>query len=109
MSTYRLDKILGARSVALVGGSPRETSVGHRILRNLRDAGFAGPLHVVNPRHARIAGIATVRSVGQLEAAPDLVVIAAPAVKVPDIVAAAGAQGCGGACAGTAGPGHGTG
>jgi acetyltransferase len=109
MSTYRLDKILAPRSVALVGGSPREGSVGHKILRNLREAGFAGPLHVVNPRHARIDGIATVRSIEQLGAAPDLVVIAAPAATVPEIVAAAAAKGCGGAVIITAGLGHGPG
>ena len=78
MSTYRLDKILAPRSVALVGASPRESSVGRKILRNLREAGFAGPLHLVNPRHAQVDGLVAVRSIDRLEHAPDLVVIAAP-------------------------------
>jgi len=109
MSTYRLDKILAPRSVALVGGSPRESSVGRKILRNLRAAGFAGPLHLVNPRHAQIDGLVAVRNIDRLERAPDLVVIATPPRAVPDIVTAAGAKGCGGAVIITAGLGHGPG
>ena len=107
MSTYRLDRSSAPRSVALVGASPRETSVGRKILRNLREAGFAGPLHLVNPRHAEIDGFVAVRSIDRLEHAPDLVVIAAPPTTVPDIVAAAGARGCAGAVIITAGLGHG--
>ena len=58
MSTYRLDRLLAPRSVALVGASPREGSLGRAILRNLREAGFPGPIDLVNPHHAAIDGIA---------------------------------------------------
>ena len=40
MSTYRLDKLLSPRSVAVVGASPHETSPGRAGLSNLRSAGF---------------------------------------------------------------------
>jgi acetyltransferase len=109
MSTYRLEKILAPRSVALVGASPRESSVGRKVLRNLREAGFAGPLHLVNPRYSEIDGVATARGIDRLDSVPDLVVIAAPPSTIPDIVAAAGARGCGGAVIITAGLGHGPG
>jgi acetyltransferase len=109
VSTYRLEKILAPRSIALVGASPRESSVGRKILHNLREAGFAGPLQLVNPRHPQIDGLATVGSVDRLDGAPDLLVIAAPPATIPGIVAAAGAKGCGGAVIITAGLGHGAG
>jgi len=109
MSTYRLEKMFAPRSVALVGASPRESSVGTKILRNLREARFAGPLDLVNPHHRRIEGIDTVPRIDRLDHAPDLVVIAAPPDAVPDLVAAAGAKGCGGAVIITAGLGHGAG
>ena len=51
MSTYRLDRLLAPRSVALVGASPRAKSLGRAILNNLRAGGWAGPLHLVNPKH----------------------------------------------------------
>jgi len=109
MSTYRLEKIFAPRSVALVGASPRDASVGRKILRNLREAGFAGPLHLVNPRHSEIDGVVTVPRIDRLDHAPDLVVIAAPPAAIPEVVAAAGAKGCGGAVIITAGLGHGPG
>ncbi len=93
MSTYRLDKLFSPRSVAVVGASPRPTSPGRAVLRNLKEAGFAGTISVVNPRYNEIEGIRSVRSFEELPEAPDLVVIAAPAAAVPSIVAAAGEKG----------------
>src|ERR1700692_1477772 len=109
MSTYRLDKLFAPRSVALVGASPRPTSPGRAALRNLRDAGFKGPIHLVNPHYEEIEGIRAVRSLDELPDAPDLVVIAAPPQAVPDIVAAAGERGTAAAIIIAAGLGHGPG
>ena len=54
MSTYRLDRLFAPRSVALVGASPRPSSVGRTILNNLQTGGFAGPIQLVNPRYSEI-------------------------------------------------------
>src|SRR6478752_2686497 len=93
MSTYRLEKLFSPRSVAVIGASPRNTSPGRAALRNLRDAGFKGSIHLVNPHYAEIDGIQSVKSLRDLSDVPDLVVIAAPPQTVPSIVASAGAQG----------------
>src|SRR5450759_2838766 len=93
MSTYRLDKLFSPRSVALIGASPRLTSPGRAVLRNLRDAGFKGPIRLVNPHYDEIEGIRSVRSFDELPEVPDLVVIAAPPQAVPAIVATAGEKG----------------
>src|SRR5215813_11423711 len=106
MSTYRLDPLFSPRSVAVVGASPRPTSPGRAVLRNLKEAGFAGTVSVVNPRYDEIEGIRSVRSFEELPEAPDLVVIAAPAPSVPSIVAAAGEKGTPTAIIITAGLGH---
>jgi acetyltransferase len=60
MSTYHLEHLLSPRSVALVGASPRQGSVGRAILRNIREAKFKGEFGLVNPRYAEIDGIAAV-------------------------------------------------
>jgi acetyltransferase len=57
MSTYRLDKLFSPQSVAVVGASPRESSAGHAVLRNLLRGGFAGAIHLVNPRYDAIEGV----------------------------------------------------
>jgi acetyltransferase len=109
MSTYRLDKLFAPRSVAVIGASPRETSVGHAVLRNLKAAGFAGSIELVNPHYAEIAGIRAVKTYAELGQPPDLVIIAAPAAAVPSIVAEAGSAGTGAAIIISSGLGHGRG
>jgi acetyltransferase len=93
MSTYRLNKLFSPRSVAIVGGSPRETSPGRAVLRNLRDAAFKGSIGLVNAHYNEIEGIRAVKTIRELPEAPDLLVIAAPPQSVPGIVSAAGEKG----------------
>jgi acetyltransferase len=109
MSTYRLDQLFSPRSVAVVGASPRATSPGRAVIKNLKEAGFAGTVSVVNPRYSEIEGIQSVKSIEDLPEAPDLAVIAAPAAAVPSIIAAAGEKGTPTAIIITAGLGHGAG
>ena len=109
MSTYRLDKLFSPRSVAVVGGSPRESSAGHAVLRNLRRDGFAGSIHLVNPRYDAIEGIPASRSYDKLPAAPDVAIIAVPPAAVPSTVAAAAQKGTALSVILTAGLGHGPG
>jgi acetyltransferase len=109
MSTYRFDQLFSPRSVAVVGASPRPMSPGRAVIKNLKEAGFAGTVSVVNPRYDEIEGIRSVKSIEELPEAPDLVVIAAPAAALPSIVAAAGEKGTPTAIIITSGLGHGTG
>ncbi|WGD54927.1 bifunctional acetate--CoA ligase family protein/GNAT family N-acetyltransferase [Bradyrhizobium sp. CB1650] len=109
MSTYRLKNLLSPRSVALVGASPRRASVGRAILENIGKAQFKGQFALVNPRYAEIDGVAAVDSLDRLPFIPELVVITAPASKVPAIVGQAGRLGSAGALIVSAGLGHGPG
>lgn len=109
MSTYRLQNLLSPRSIALVGASPRQGSVGRAIVQNIRKAKFKGEFGVVNPRHAEIDGVATASHLGKLAFAPELVVITAPATAVPGIIDEAGQRGAAGALIISAGLGHGPG
>src|SRR6202790_4921779 len=109
MSTYRLKNLLSPRSVALVGASLRQGSVGRAILGNIRKAKFKGDFGLVNPRYAEIDGVMTVDSLGKLPFTPELVVITAPAAAVPGIIDEAGTRGAAGAWIVSAGLGHGAG
>ena len=109
MSTYRLDRLLSPRSLAIVGASPHESSVGRHVIANILSGGFAGPIHVVNPHYAEIEGLATLKSMEAIAEAPDLVIIAVPPAAVPAAVADAGRRGVAAAVIITAGLGHGLG
>ena len=109
MSTYRLKNLLAPRSLALVGASPRQGSVGRAILRNIRDAKFKGEFGLVNTHYAEIDGVATVGSLSQLPFVPELVVITTPPAAVAGLIEEAGKLGAAGAVIIPAGLGHGTG
>ena len=93
MSVRNLDKLLGPRSVALIGATPRPGSVGAVVGRNLRRAGFAGELMLVNPHHRAIDGFRVYPDVASLPIIPDLAVIATPPQTVPSLIAALGERG----------------
>lgn len=76
---------------------------------NLKASGFAGRIAVVNPNYAVVDGAETVPNLKSLPFVPDLVVITAPAVAIPGIIADAAAVGVAGAVILSAGLGHGAG
>jgi acetyltransferase len=109
MSTYRLDRLVSPRSLAVVGASPHANSVGRHVIANIMAGGFAGPLHVVNPHYGEIEGVATVKSMAAIAEAPDVAIVAVPPAAVPETVAEAARKGAAAAVIITAGLGHGPG
>jgi acetyltransferase len=109
MSTYRLDRLVSPRSIAVVGASPHTNSVGRHIIANIKDAGFAGSVDVVNPHYGEIEGIAAVKSVEAIPGTPDVVIVAVPSTAVPETVAEAARKGVAAAVIITAGLEHGPG
>ena len=86
MSIRNLDKLFAPGSVALIGATPRPGSVGAVVARNLRRAGFAGELMLVNPHHDTIDGLTVHSNVASLPQPPDLAVIVTPPQTVPCLV-----------------------
>jgi acetyltransferase len=109
MSTYHLKNLLSPGSVALVGASPRQGSVGRAILGNIHKAKFKGEFGLVNSHYAEIDAVATVGSLSQLPFVPELVVITAPATAIAGLIDEAGRLGAAGALIITSGLGHGAG
>src|SRR5690242_19338682 len=106
MSTYRLKNLLSPRSIALIGASPRQGSVGRAILANIVKAGFKGEFGLVNAHYPAIDGVAAVDRLDRLPFVPELVVITAPAATVPDLIEQAGKRGAAGALIVSAGLNH---
>ncbi|MDW8209045.1 MAG: bifunctional acetate--CoA ligase family protein/GNAT family N-acetyltransferase [Chloroherpetonaceae bacterium] len=93
---HPLDVFFAPGSVALVGASEQEGSVGRTLLWNLISSPFGGTVYPVNPHRSHVLGIRTYPSVSALPEPVDLAVIATPAPTVPAIVAEcarAGVQG----------------
>jgi acyl-CoA synthetase (NDP forming)/GNAT superfamily N-acetyltransferase len=91
-----LRPVLAPRSVAVIGASRREASVGNAVVRHLLAAGFPGPVYPVNPHAGTIAGLPAYRSVSELPETPDLAVLAVPAPAVPGAAEECGQRGVAG-------------
>jgi acetyltransferase len=85
--------LLAPRSVALLGASERQGSLGRIVWHNLAAGGLRGALYPVNPKHRTVFGKPAYSSLSKLPAKPDLAVVATPARTVPGIIAEAGAAG----------------
>ena len=57
-----LDRLLRPRSVVIVGASDKPGALGASVLSNLSRNGFAGDIHLINPKRAEIGGPACHRS-----------------------------------------------
>src|SRR5262249_48459429 len=68
-------------------------AVGHEVLRHILDGGFTGSVYAVNPKHESVLGVPCVAGPQQLPVAPDLALVAVPAVSVPDVGGACGGRG----------------
>jgi acetyltransferase len=94
-SARTLDFLFAPRSIAVIGATDKEGSVGRSVLENLRS--FGGSLHPINPNHETILGMQAFPSVEAAPAPIDLAVIATPAPTVPGIVRECGQAGVRGA------------
>lgn len=93
MGPHYLNRFFTPKSVAIVGASARDNSVGYRLLLNMQEAGFAGGLYPINPKHEQLLGLTTYPDLISLPETPDLVVIATPAASVPSVVRQCGEKG----------------
>ena len=93
MSIRNLDLMFAPKSVALIGASAKEGSVGNVLMNNLLAAGLSGPVWGVNPRGGEIAGCKAFEDVASLPEAPDLAVIATPPQTVPGLIDELGRRG----------------
>jgi acetyltransferase len=90
---HYLSPLLAPRSVALVGASEREGSLGRLVLENLEAARAKLAVFAVNPKHRQVLGHACVAHLRDLPAPPELAVIVTPAAIVPRVLEEAGEAG----------------
>ena len=81
-----LQRVLGPRSIAIVGASADPRSFGGFVQGNLERFGYEGALHLVSRSSAEINGRACVKTVDDLPEDIDLAVLAIPEAGVLDAV-----------------------
>ncbi|MBI2899926.1 MAG: acetate--CoA ligase family protein [Planctomycetes bacterium] len=86
------DAFFRPRSIAVVGASRDPAKLGHVLLRNVIEGGFAGAVYPVNPAGGEILGRAAYPSLRELPEAPDLVLLSIPNRAVPGAIRDAAAR-----------------
>ncbi len=81
-----LDKILNAKSVAIIGASKNKTKRGYQAIKTLLADGFEGEIYPVNPKEDMILGLRCYKDITQIEESVDLALITTPARTIPDIL-----------------------
>ncbi|MBD2162237.1 MAG: bifunctional acetate--CoA ligase family protein/GNAT family N-acetyltransferase [Limnothrix sp.] len=94
---HPLDAIFVPRSVALIGATDREGSVGRTLLTNLLQNPFGGTVFPINPKRSNVLGVRAYPSIAEVPETVDLAVIATPAATVPDLIRDCGQAGVRGA------------
>ncbi len=72
----RLERLLSPGSIAVVGASARPDSIAANTIMQIRESGYRGTLHLVNPRHATLFDLPCHPDLASLPSVPDLVVYA---------------------------------
>ena len=91
-----LDKIFNPRTVAVIGASNKEGSVGYALIKNMIGSGFNGTVYPINFKHKSIYGVRSYAKLNDTRDEIDLAVIATPASTVPYLVKECGEYGVGG-------------
>jgi acetyltransferase len=94
---HPLDALFRPRSVAVIGATEKEGSVGRTLLWNLISSPFGGTVYPVNPRRESVLGIRAYPSLAAIDAPVELAVIVTPATGVPAVMRECAAKGVAGA------------
>ena len=80
-------------SVAIIGASRRQDTIGQLLVRNLVTADFTGRVYVVNPSATAVSGMPAYKSVNEIPGDVDVAIVAVPAEAVTDVVLDCAAKG----------------
>ncbi len=93
MATTSFERLFSPRAIAVIGASGDLTRISGQPIQALVNSGYAGPVHLVNPRYRELHGrkcFPTAAAIGQ---PVDLAVIAVPAAGVTSAIRDCGAAG----------------
>lgn len=84
MKKQPLEHFFRPASVAVIGASAAERSIGHTLVRNLVCGGFPGRIYPINPKYKEVLGLEAYAGVGEVDDRIDLAIIAIPIQAIPE-------------------------
>lgn len=93
LEQHYLTTLFEPKSVAVIGASERENSVGNVIFRNILASGYKGRLYAVNPKYETVLDQPCVKSIEEIGARVEMAVIATRPQSVPMLMEQCGRSG----------------
>ncbi len=81
-----IERFFNPRSVAVIGASRRQDTIGRALVRNLVTGDFTGRVHAVNPSADAVSGLPAYKSVSDIPDDVDVAIVAVPAESVAEVV-----------------------
>src|SRR5271169_1907546 len=81
-----LDVIFHPKSLAVVGATDRQGSVGRTVVENIKNGGFAGLFYAINPHRREVLGVPAYPAFSEAPSAVELVIVVTPAATVPNVI-----------------------
>ncbi len=88
-----IEAFFNAKSVAVIGASRRQDTIGAALVRNLVLGDFTGRVYVVNQSATAVSGMPAYANVGDIPDDVDVAIVAVPADAVQDVVLDCAAKG----------------
>ena len=88
-----LDSLFKPKTVALIGASTKELSIGNVIIKNLQKYGFKGSIYPINPKAPEIRGLKSYSTILDIPESIDVAHIVIPPQMVPQAVEDCGKKG----------------
>ncbi len=88
-----IEKFFNPRSVAVIGASRRQDTIGRALVRNLVMGDFTGRVYAVHPSADAVSGLSTYPTVSEIPGDVDVAIVAVPAEAVHDVVLDCAAKG----------------
>ena len=86
-------RIFDARSIAVIGASRRQDSIGQAMVRNLVLGDYSGAVYAVNSSAEAVSGLPAYASVQDIPDEVEIAIVAVPAESVTDVVLDCAAKG----------------
>lgn len=90
---HELDTLFKPKSIAIIGASSKELSIGNVIIKNLVHYNFTGKIYPINPKEPEIRGIKAYPTIFDVPDDIDLAHVIIPSKFVPQIIEDCGKKG----------------
>ncbi len=92
-TVHELDALFKPKSIAIIGASSKELSIGNVIIKNLVHFGYKGPIYPINPKEPEIRGIKAYPTIFDVPHDIDAAHVIIPSKFVPQIIEDCGKKG----------------